>query len=61
MEMKPETVLALASTIYFKAAWDDEFNKERTETDTFHAPSGDVDVDFMRKAMESSFYWGACG
>ena len=59
LEMKPETVLALASTIYFKAAWDDEFHKDRTETDTFHAPSGDVDVDFMRKAMESSFYWGS--
>lgn len=58
LEMDARTVLALASTIYFKAAWNDEFNTERTETDTFHALSGDVDVDFMRKAMESSFYWG---
>ena len=58
LEMKPETVLALASTIYFKAAWDGEFSKERTETDTFHAPSGDVDAEFMRRAMEDSFYWG---
>ncbi|MDE7003695.1 MAG: hypothetical protein K2P08_04610 [Oscillospiraceae bacterium] len=58
LEMSPETVLALASTIYFRAAWDDEFRKERTETDTFHAPSGDVDADFMHKTLESSFYWG---
>lgn len=58
LEMSPETVLALASTIYFKAAWRDEFSKERTETDTFHAPSGDVDADFMRKTLESTFYWG---
>ena len=58
LEMAPETVLALASTIYFKAAWDNEFSKEHTETDTFHAPSGDVDADFMRKTLESSFYWG---
>lgn len=59
LSMEPETVLALASTIYFKAAWNDEFNKERTETDIFHAPSGDVDTDFMRQAMESWFYWGS--
>lgn len=58
LEMSPDTVLALASTIYFKAAWSDEFSKERTETDTFHAPSGDVDTEFMRRTLESSFYWG---
>ena len=58
LEMKPETVLALASTIYFKAAWEDEFNKDRTETDTFHALSGDVDVDFMRRTLDGAFYWG---
>ena len=58
LEMAQKTVLALASTIYFKAAWNDEFNKERTERDTFHAPSGDVDVEFMRKTMESTYYWG---
>lgn len=58
LEMSPDTVLALASTIYFKAAWNDEFSQERTETDTFHAPSGDVDTQFMHKALESTFYWG---
>ena len=58
LRMEPDTALALASTIYFKAAWDSEFSKERTETDTFHAPAGDVDADFMRRTMESSFYWG---
>ena len=58
LEMQPETVLALASTLYFKAAWSGEFNKERTETDTFHAPGGDVDTDFMHKALEDTYYWG---
>ena len=58
LEMSPDTVLALASTIYFKAAWSDEFSQERTETDTFHAPAGDVDAQFMHKALESTFYWG---
>ena len=58
LEMSPETVLALASTIYFKAAWDDEFSKERTDTDTFHAPGGDVDADFMHSSNQSAFFWG---
>lgn len=58
LEMKPETVLALASTIYFKAAWSDEFHKDFTEIDTFHALSGDVDAEFMRRTMDSTFYWG---
>ncbi len=58
LEMAPETVLALASTIYFKAAWSDEFSKARTETDTFHAPVGDVDAEFMRQTTLSTFYWG---
>lgn len=59
LEMSPETVLALASTIYFKAAWDDEFSKERTDTDTFHALSGNVDVDFMHNTLEgAAYYWG---
>ena len=59
LEMAPETVLALASTIYFKAAWDNEFSKERTDTDTFHALGGDVDVDFMHNTLEgAAYYWG---
>ena len=58
LEMSADTVLALASTLYFKAAWYGEFNKENTETDTFHALSGDVDTEFMHKTMEGIYYWG---
>lgn len=59
LEMAPETVLALASTLYFKAAWDGEFSKELTQTDVFHTPSGDVDAEFMHSTQENcTFYWG---
>lgn len=58
LEMSADTVLALASTLYFKAAWGSEFNPENTETDTFHALSGDVDTEFMHKTMEGTYYWG---
>jgi len=58
LKMNPQTALALASTLYFKAAWDHEFQKERTERDTFHAPSGDVETDFMRQTTLRVYYWG---
>lgn len=59
LEMSADTVLALASTLYFKAAWDSEFGPENTETDTFHAPSGDVDGPFMHKTIDGGrYYWG---
>ena len=57
--LAPETVLALASTLYFNAAWSEEFSAKSTETDTFHTPAGDMDAEFMHKTMEGSpFYWG---
>lgn len=59
LEMSADTVLALASTLYFKAAWDGEFQKELTEPDIFHAPSGDMDADFMHKTIwGGTYYWG---
>ena len=59
LEMDPATVLALASTIYFKAAWHDEFAKEDTKTDRFHTPSGDVDAEFMHATFWGcTYYWG---
>ena len=58
VSMDADTVLALASTVYFKAAWSGEFDKYRTEPDIFHASTGDVETDFMRRSMEGIYYWG---
>ena len=58
VSMDPDTVLALASTIYFKAAWSDGFIEDRTEQDIFHAPTGDVETDFMRRSTQRTYYWG---
>ena len=49
--MSPETVLALATTIYFKASWDDEFDDYNTSSRTFHAVGGDRDAPFMRQII----------
>lgn len=57
--LEPETVLALASTIYYRAKWDSEFWETNNTEDVFHTPSGDVTATFMRKTLDcGSYFWG---
>lgn len=58
VKLSPQTALALASTIYYKAGWDDEFYEGGTSPDIFHAPGGDVTCDFMHQTRESTVYRG---
>ena len=58
IETEPDTLLALASTIYFKASWADEFDESATAPRTFHAAAGDVETDFMHQSEMGSYYWG---
>ena len=61
LDLEPSTVLALASTVYFRAKWSGEFQESRTEPRTFHAPDGDVTCDFMNQnGGGSGYYWGEC-
>ena len=57
--LKPDTVLALATTLNYKAQWNDEFSSAKTKKSTFHADSGDVTCDFMhRQKASKTYYWG---
>lgn len=56
--MDPQTVLALAATVYFKAKWADGFREENTAPDTFHAPGGGVTADFMNGSSTAWYAWG---
>ena len=56
--LRPQTVIALASTLYFRAAWQNEFYAGATRSDTFHTPSGDVTCDFMHGGDAAGYYWG---
>ena len=58
IDLKPETILALATTVYFRGKWYNEFSKEDTVSETFHAPSGDVEADFMHQRNLAGYYWG---
>lgn len=55
----PETaVLCLASTVYFSARWQDEFNPSNNTFDLFHTPAGDVTAEFMHSKRYGAFCWG---
>lgn len=59
LELTPEMILALASTVYFKARWYREFSPEETTQGVFHAVDGDATVDFMNmKNLFTGYYWG---
>lgn len=52
-----QTVLALATTVYFKGKWVDPFSEEKTTQETFHTPQGDVTADFMHSRGTKAYYW----
>ena len=58
VKLSPETVFALASTIYFTAGWADEFSEEHTYDETFHAPAGDIQTPFMHQTRRDTYYRG---
>lgn len=58
IEFKNDVAFALASTIYFKAPWREEFNKFRTEKKTFHGASSDKEIDFLNRKDEGVLYYG---
>lgn len=58
VELSPQTVLALATTIYYRAKWVDEFSESATAPGTFHSPAGDVTCDFLHQSRERTYYWG---
>ena len=59
VSLSPETVLALYSTIYFQAKWQDQFSSGKNTQDVFHATNGDKTVTFMNKKLaQMNYYYG---
>ena len=53
-----DLILALATTVYFKAPWRDEFADHLTTKDTFHLIGSDKEVDFMHSSDKGTVYYG---
>ena len=58
LELDPETVLALVTTIHFKARWEEEFSPKQNTEDVFHAPEGDVTADYLHQTATEFYYRG---
>jgi len=61
VEMPPETILTLASVIYFRAKWASEFREEKTKEGLFSILDADgatVKCDFMHQSGSRNYYWG---
>ncbi|MBQ9898004.1 MAG: hypothetical protein IJM44_00945 [Ruminococcus sp.] len=58
IEMDPEMVLTLASTVDYCGKWVDKFSAESTEQSVFHAAGGDVTCDFMNAERDMEYRWG---
>jgi serpin B len=58
MTFSYDTILSLATTVYFNAKWSHEFSAAKTEEGVFHSASGDVTADFMYQRDTQTYYWG---
>ena len=59
LHMAPATVFALASTIYDRAKWTNEFWEGANTEDVFHSTAGVVTATYMNTCLTyGPYYWG---
>ncbi|MBQ2735718.1 MAG: hypothetical protein IJF33_07785, partial [Clostridia bacterium] len=56
LKFSPDMLMAIVSTIYFKAKWSMDFSQ--FEEDRFQTVNGDVEATFMKKTFNGPFYRG---
>ncbi len=47
-----DVIAYLVNAIYFQGNWAEEFDKDKTRTDNFQTPDGDVEVEMMENEAE---------
>lgn len=58
INLTPDTVLALYSTLFFQAKWSNEFDGKNNTDDVFHGVNGDTSVTYMNKKLcQMNYYW----
>lgn len=58
LQLPPDGLLALASTVAFQARWDHEFSPSKSTSELFHTPAGDLTCTFMNARRDGPLYWG---
>ena len=58
VDLIPNSMLALVSTIYFQSQWNDQFDRKDNTQDMFHGISADVECTFMNADLRHmNYYW----
>ena len=58
VDLIPNSMLALVSTIYFQSQWKDQFDRNDNTQEMFHAVSGDLECTFMNADLrQMNYYW----
>lgn len=59
LSLSQDTIMALATTIYYNVQWTDEFRADANTKDIFHSPTGDRAATYMNTGYEMrGYYWG---
>lgn len=59
VNITPNAMLALVSTVYFQSQWSEKFSKGSNTQQPFHTTAGDVTCTFLNKKLgEMYYYWG---
>ncbi|MCL2491079.1 MAG: serpin family protein [Propionibacteriaceae bacterium] len=53
----PEWAVVIANAIYFRGVWERQFDRDHTQSGTFHAPDGDRTAQFMRFGPDIPGWW----
>ena len=56
LSLQEQTVLALISTIYYKAAWTEKFSESETRREAFHGTAGDAEAEMMHSTQGMGIY-----
>lgn len=59
IQLDPELIVALCSTVYFRAKWDMVFSENENDFRQFHGSKGDIEKEFMNKTFRyGPYYYG---
>lgn len=58
IELKPDTILAIATSVCFRARWSDVFEAENNTEEIFHGTAGDILGEFMNDESYRAYFWG---
>lgn len=59
IQLDSETIMALYSTLYFQARWQDEFLVKNNSDGVFYMTEGETQAEYMNKELyHMDYYWG---